>query len=81
MTTYDNTNSGTLFKNDKKAKDTDPAYKGQINVEGKEYWMSSWVKTSKQGASFMSIKLTPKDRQSSEPTRKAADLPDEDLPF
>jgi uncharacterized protein (DUF736 family) len=81
MTTYDNTNSGTLFKNDKKAKDTDPAYKGQINVEGKEYWMSSWVKTSKQGASFMSIKLTAKDRQSSEPTRKAADLPDEDLPF
>ena len=81
MTTYDNTNSGTLFKNDKKAKDTDPAYKGQINVEGKEYWMSSWVKTSKQGASFMSIKLTPKDRQINEPTRKAADLPDEDLPF
>ncbi len=80
MTTYDNTNSGTLFKNDKKAKDTDPAFKGQINVEGKEYWMSSWVKTSKQGASFMSIKLTSKDRQISEPTRKAADLPD-DLPF
>ena len=81
MTQYDNTNSGTLFKNDKKAKDTDPAYKGQINVEGKEYWMSSWVRTSKQGASFMSIKLTPKDRQSSEQTRKAADLPDDDLPF
>ena len=80
MTTYDNTNSGTLFKNDKKAKDTDPAYKGQINVEGIEYWMSSWVKTSKQGASFKSIKLTSKDRQISEPTRKAADLPD-DLPF
>ena len=36
--TFDNTNKGTLFKNDNAKKETDPSHKGQINVNGTEYW-------------------------------------------
>jgi len=39
---YDNTNRGQIWPNDKKEKDTHPDFKGSINVEGKEYWVSAW---------------------------------------
>ena len=43
---YDNTNKGILGKNKDKSKETHPEYKGQINVDGVEYWLSAWVKTN-----------------------------------
>lgn len=78
---FDNTNRGSLFKNDKKTTEQMPDYKGQINVNGEEFWINAWLKTSKQGTKFMSLSVSPKDRQVSEPTRKTiADMPD-DAPF
>jgi uncharacterized protein (DUF736 family) len=65
---YDNTNSGAIFKNDKKETDSHPEYKGSINVEGKDYWASVWVNTSKAGQQYMSIKVTPKDAQQAAPS-------------
>ena len=53
MSDYDNTDKGALFKNDKKETDSHPDYKGSINVEGKEYWLSSWINTSKKGVKYM----------------------------
>jgi len=61
MTQYDNTNRGAIFKNDRKEKDTHPDYKGSLNVEGVEYWVSSWIKNSQKGK-FMNLSLTPKDQ-------------------
>lgn len=81
---YDNTNSGALFKNEKRESDTHPHYKGSINIEGKEYWINSWVNTSKAGANYLSLKATPKDQQSTPAPKPAEpdfeDL-DNDLPF
>jgi len=49
---YDNTNSVVIFKNNKKEKDTQPEYKGTVNVDGKEYEISLWVKEGKNGKFF-----------------------------
>jgi hypothetical protein len=61
ISTFDNTNRGALFKDDKKAKDTDRDYSGSINVDGVEYWVSGWIKTSKKGTKFLSLSVKPKD--------------------
>lgn len=84
MSQYDNTNSGTLFKNDRKEKDNHPDYKGQINIDGVEYWLSSWIKVSKTGTKFMSLSVQPKDGAPAKKPTKAAepDFPEDDpLPF
>lgn len=53
-------NSGVLFKNDKKESEKHPDYKGNLTVDGKDYWLSAWVKEGK-GGKFMGLALSPKD--------------------
>jgi uncharacterized protein (DUF736 family) len=59
MSTYDNTNKGVLFKNDKKGNEKAPDYTGKLNVEGKDWSLAAWVKESKTGTKFLSISLSP----------------------
>lgn len=63
---YDNTNSGLLAKNDKQGNESRPDYRGSINVEGREYWLSAWIKTGRDGTKlagqkYMSLSVQPKD--------------------
>ena len=53
MSEYDNNNRGVLFKNDKKETDNHPDYKGRIDVNGQEYWLSAWIKDRKDGGKYM----------------------------
>ena len=55
-------NSGVLFKNDKKETEKHPDYKGNIMVDGNEYWLSAWIKEGKTGK-FMGLAVSPKDAQ------------------
>ena len=61
MSDFDNTNSGALFKNDKEGNENRPDYKGSINVNGVDFWLSSWLKTSKAGNKYMSLSVQAKE--------------------
>jgi len=57
---YDNNLWGALFKNHKK-EGQQPDYQGNCEIEGKEYWISGWVKDSKDGKKYMRLQFKPKD--------------------
>lgn len=88
--TYDNRNRGAIWKNDDRREDNHPDFKGSINVEGVEYWVSAWRR--KEGAAAkapaLSFSIKPKDeqkpqRQAPAPARgsaRNADMDDE-IPF
>jgi hypothetical protein len=49
-----------LFKNERKDSDRDRDYSGEINVAGREFWLSGWIKTSKAEKKFLSLSVKPK---------------------
>lgn len=69
--------SGILFKNDRKEKETHPDYKGSAMVDGVEYWMSSWIKKGQKGT-FMTFSFQPKQEK---PAQAQGDAFDDDTPF
>ena len=73
-------NSGVLFKNDKIENERSPNYKGNITVNGQDYWLSAWIKEGKSGK-FMGLAVSPKEDYQPKQAPKKASFADEDLPF
>ena len=77
---YDNTHRGSLFKNDRKDDAKFPDYKGSLNVDGVEFWLSAWIKVSKDGQKFMSLSIKNKNADASlQPKKKV--VYEDDAPF
>lgn len=53
--------SGALFKNDKRESENHPHYKGTINIDGRDYWLSAWLKESDKGVKYMSLSAKVKE--------------------
>lgn len=50
--------SGSLFKNDRKEKETQPDLRGKIMLpNGEVRWLSAWKKTTGAGAPWLSISV------------------------
>lgn len=58
MPEYDNTNKGAAFRKEN-ANPKAPKWAGPLNVEGKNYEISVWEKTSKAGDAFLSFEVKP----------------------
>jgi hypothetical protein len=90
MSEYDNELRGALFKNkNMREGKKDPEYKGSATIGGVEYWVSSWINTSKAGEKYMSMAFKAKEQQAA-PAPKAEELKapadtdpfhDDDIPF
>jgi hypothetical protein len=78
-------NTGSLFKNDRREKDTHAHAKGTALIGGVEYWVDAWTNTTNAGDKYQSLKFKVKDTQS-QPAQaggfapSASDL-DDDVPF
>jgi uncharacterized protein (DUF736 family) len=80
MSDYDNTNSGALFANADRKTDKHPNARGTLNVDGVEYWISAWTKTSKKGDKYQSLSVQRKDQLPTTPRVDAEPFSD-DIPF
>ena len=72
-------NNGSLLKNEKKDKDTQPDYTGQVDVAGTLYNISAWLNKSKSGKKYFGLQVSiPKPKEDKKPQHLTD--PDE-LPF
>lgn len=83
MSDFDNTNRGSIWKNDKKATDTHPDFTGTANVEGVEYWVSAWKR--KEGANpnapALTFSVKRKEEKPQVPQQPADFAFEDDIPF
>jgi len=76
-------NTGVLFKNDRKEKDTHPDTNGTALIDGKSYRISGWTKVKNnikyQSLSFTLVENKPEGAPADAPKSQKTD--DDDLPF
>lgn len=83
-------NSGVLFKNDRREKDSQPHATGSATIDGVEYFVSAWTKEGAKGK-FQSLAFKPKEAKPAsqqqsfanrdDPRTQRREEMDDDLPF
>ena len=74
-------NSGSMFLNQKKEKDSHPDRTGSALIDGVEYWISGWVKKDKNGNPWMSLAFKRKEIKPDSVRREVEDDLNDDIPF
>jgi len=70
-------NSGSIFKNDKREKDTHPNMTGSAQIDGVDYWVSAWTKQRENGEKWLSLAFKLKEQKGQAKPKPATD----EIPF
>lgn len=86
MADFDNTNRGSIWKNDKKETEKHPDFTGSLNVNGVEFWVSAWKRRADQPdkAPALSFSIKAKDEAAKPASNSKTDPMDgleDDIPF
>lgn len=54
-------NSGSLFRNDRREKDTHAHARGSCRIDGVDYFIDAWTNEAKDGSKYQSLKFKRKD--------------------
>lgn len=83
--------TGSLFRNNRKEKDTHPDYNGSCRIDGHDMWMSAWLRERPNGEKYFSFAFKRKDGTSDRPAQTVisqvrqhfpdAKVLDDDIPF
>ena len=78
--------SASLFKNSRKTSENHPDYTGSIMLQGKEHYLSAWIKESAKVGKYFSISVGKVKEPVGFTPRGSDELPkhtleDSDLPF
>jgi len=68
---YANTNRGQIWPNDRKEKETQPDFKGFLNIRGEEFCISAWKQKGgvDSKAPGISISVQPKKKPNRQPAK------------
>lgn len=74
---FDETNRGSIWPNKRKEKDTHPDFTGQINIDGKDYWLNAWKRKpdAREGAPSLTFTVKPKDGQAPKHNDRSSSQP------
>ena len=62
-------NTGSLFQNKEKRSENFPDYSGSLRIDGVDWRVSGWRKTSKDGTPWLSLSIKPKDGAANAPDK------------
>ena len=79
---YDNNMRGALFRNRDKKSDNSPDYTGKCEIEGSNYRIAAWIKTSNGGDKYMSLSFSiPRESANNSESQRADTNSTDDIPF
>ena len=74
-------NSGSMFKNNRKEKDSQADMTGEVMIDGKTFWVNAWRKIDKNGNPWYSFSFKEKEQRAAAPERTTKPVVDDDIPF
>jgi hypothetical protein len=74
MSTKRTDNHGSLSRNKKKEKETQPTHKGSCTIEGRQYWISAYVNENRDnGEKYFKLYFEPKKTEAASEAVPAAE--------